>query len=246
MEYWSNSKFADVIRGTPKIKMGTSQQWYNWEKTAKQAHPIRFWIAEELLDFIQNFVQYPIIKLNEVRYYIMNRWISHTHRLTAHPSDIKPGTWIDVGDRFLPCMFNELVDFVEIETPAMSGLFNRSNWLFRRSDRHPEIGVAHLEWATKLKIDYVEETHPDYGKPTHQAIAAQEIIDLYNWWKTVYRNRPDPYDVYLGSDFVGTEPPDSIAMRTLFSSVNELEMKQQQEDEEMMIRLIKVRGSLWT
>jgi hypothetical protein len=113
--YWSCSKFADWLRGTPKLKCGTSEQWDAWYATSAKAHPIRYWIAEEGLDHISNVVFFIPDKLNDIRYYINNRWVSHSHALTAHPRDIKPGNWCDVGNRFLPCLFNELVDFVEIE-----------------------------------------------------------------------------------------------------------------------------------
>ena len=46
-KYWSNSAFADWIRGTDKIKVGTGKQWNAWEKQAKTFSPIRYWLAEE-------------------------------------------------------------------------------------------------------------------------------------------------------------------------------------------------------
>jgi len=113
--YWSCSRFADWLRGTPKLSAGTGKEWRQWRRAAKDAHPIRFWIVEEGLDYAQNFINWPADRFHDIRYYINNRWVSHTHRLTAHPRDIKPGSWCDVGNRFLPCLFNELVDFVEIE-----------------------------------------------------------------------------------------------------------------------------------
>ena len=113
--YWTIGKFADWLRGTPKLKCGTSEQWDDWYATAAKAHPIRYWIAEEGLDYLQKVVYYIPDRLNDVRYYVNNRWVSRSHSLTAHPRDIKPGQWQDVGNRFLPCLFNELQDFVEIE-----------------------------------------------------------------------------------------------------------------------------------
>lgn len=45
-EYWSCSKFADCLRGTPKIHSGTAEEWNGWEKTAKVKKE-RYWLAEE-------------------------------------------------------------------------------------------------------------------------------------------------------------------------------------------------------
>jgi len=52
--YWTCSKFADWIRGTTKLKCGTGKEWHEWEKAAKAKYPVRWWIAEEGLDHIQD------------------------------------------------------------------------------------------------------------------------------------------------------------------------------------------------
>ena len=115
-----------------------------------------------------------------------------------------------MGNRFLPCLFNELVDFVEIEQ-AWSHIawgdkearakydppFWASGWFRWRAWRSPHAGLDHLDWAMKLTMgsDWgVEKTSPDFGKPTSQAERAKEIKELYIWWTVTYRTRPDPYD----------------------------------------------------
>ena len=45
-KYWSCSKFADIIRGTPKLKWGNGDEWAQWKKAAREKHPMRYWIAE--------------------------------------------------------------------------------------------------------------------------------------------------------------------------------------------------------
>jgi len=274
--YWSNSAFADWIRKTPKPGALTSQGWGNWTRTAKAEHPVRYWIAEELLDYLQKTVYYIPDRLNDVRYYINNRWISRSHSLTAHPRDIKPGTWSDVGSRFLPCLFNELVDFVEIEQAWHHCLWSdeaktkynvpwwRSGWLRWRTWRNPEAGVEYLEWASSLTMgssfSYLP-THKDYNKPTQQAVSAREILDLYYWWKEEYPNRPDVHDVsgwsavcerrrqadpdaILGADDANAKER-AESTRALKLSAK-IEKQYEDEDERMMIRLIKIRQSLWT
>ena len=113
--YWTCSKFADWLRGTAKLGAGTAEQWDEWTTQAKLKHSFRYWLAEEGLDYLQKIVHYPTEKLYDFKYYVNNRWVSRSHSLTAHPRDIKPGQWHDVGNRCLPCLFNELVDFIEIE-----------------------------------------------------------------------------------------------------------------------------------
>jgi hypothetical protein len=273
--YWSCSKFADWLRGAVKPQSATMTEWKAWDIETKAKYPVRYWIAEEGLDFIQNTINWPADQLNNIRYYINNRWISKSHALTAHPRDIKPGAWADVGNRFLPCLFNELVDFVEIETAWHHCLFDkearvkysppwwRRGWLRWRTWRCAPAGVAYLDWAASLTMDEswgIEPTDEDYGQPTHQAVAAREVLALYTWWKQVYANRPDPYDAsgwtaiceQHGKDFVNIFDDSALTPQQNQSKNNSLELLHkieedyEREDTEMLIRLIKIRKGLWT
>ena len=272
--YWTIGKFADWLRGTPKLKCGTSEEWDDWEVRAKSAHPTRWWIAEEGLDYLQNIVYYIPDRLNDVRYYINNRWVSRSHSLTAHPRDIKPGNWCDVGNRFLPCLFNELVDFVEIEQAWHHCMWNddakkefevpwwRKGWLRWRTWRSPEAGMAYLTWASTLtNEEFLEEGEKHKAEPTYQAKAAKEIIELYTWWTTTYRNRPDPYDASGWTEYCelsrqanggklswsADKTPELKKMsNNSHKLLRKIEADYEKEDEQMMIRLIKIRQSLWT
>jgi hypothetical protein len=274
-KYWSCSPFADWVRGTPKGGAKTSEGWDEWTTEAQRYNPVRYWIAEEGLSYLQDFVTWPIRKIYDVKYYINNRWVSRTHSLTAHPKDIRPGQWQDVGNRFLPCLFNELIDFVEIET-AWSHIawgnkearakydppFWASGWWRWRTWRCPQAGLDHLDWAMTLtNSDWCSPEHPDYNKPTRQAINAKEIKELYLWWKEVYPNRPDPYDASgwtaycelsrLSNDGklnwgADKTPELKKASKLAHKELQKIEAAYEKEDEQMMIRLIKVRNSLWT
>ena len=276
LHYWSCSKFADWIRGTAKLSAGTSEEWDEWTTRAQMKHNFRYWLAEEGLDYLQTIVYYIPDKLNDVRYYINNRFVSRSHSLTAHARDIRPGSWSDVGNRFLPCMFNELVDFVEIEqawhhcmwSDDAKTKFNvpwyRSGWLRWRTWRCPEAGMEYLTWASGLVVDKDMGADPGekgYGEPTYQAAAAKEIIALYTWWTETYRNRPDPYEasgwtavceanrIANGGRLSFSAEKDPVLKKASDKShklLQKIEAAYEKEDEEMMIRLIKIRQSLWT
>jgi hypothetical protein len=271
--YWSCSKFADWLRGTNKPLALEIDAWDKWNETASKAHPIRFWLADEGLDFIQDFVTWPIRTLYDIKYYINNRWVTKTHALTAHPRDIKPGHWHDVGNRFLPCLFNELVDFVEVELAWWHIAWDdearkqfKSPWYARgwfrwRTWRSPEAGLANLEWQRQLrwKEDEVGKDSPNLGQLTPQAVKAQEILDLYTWWTQTYRNRPDPYEasgwtavcekareMNDGKLTFRTPPELKKEHDRAYKALTKMEAAYEAEDEAMMIRLIKVRHGLWT
>jgi hypothetical protein len=273
--YWTCSKFADWIRGTAKLGAGTSEEWDEWTTQAKMKHNFRYWLAEEGLDILQTIVYYPTDKLYDLKYYINNRYVTRSHALTAHARDIKPGNWSDVGNRFLPCLFNELVNFVEIET-AWSHVawgsaedrakyetpFWASGWFRWRTWRSPAAGLDHLDWAMTLtNEEWLEEGKKHEAVPTSQALAAKEIKELYLWWTVTYRNRPDPYDASGwtaaceaqrsengGKLSFGTpkNPALKKAQDKAHKLLQKIEDAYEKEDEAMLIRLIKIRQSLWT
>jgi hypothetical protein len=274
--YWSNSKFAQWLRGTEYPPFAGLGEWDTIHDRAKQAHPVRYWIAEEALDFLQDVITWPVRKLYDVKYYINNRWITRTNALVAHSRDIKSGSWRDVGDRFLPCLFNALVDFVEIELAwwhvawdkeaykKYKAPFWASGWFRWRTWRSPEAGLANLDWQRNLTWgddEGLDKDDPRYGTPTSQAVRAQEILDLYTWWTVTYRNRPDPMDASGWSahcDAMSTkygpglsswgkgDKKEKAESARTRKVMAKMEADYEKEDEAMMIRLIKVRHGLWT
>ena len=271
--YWSCSKFADWLRGTAKPRAETSKGWRLWNKAAKETHPIRYWIVEEGLDYAQNFVNWPSDRLNDVRYYINNRWIHTTHGMMSR--SLEPGKWHEFETRLLHSTFDQLVDFVEIEQAWHHVMWDekarekyqtpwwQKQWFFRWGKvwRCPEAGVEHLEWASDLNLnDFHSPGDPEYDQPSPQAIAAKELLELYNWWKFDRPSRPDPMDesgwtAYCemrrekGIDFLDFEdktPEEAALSKAALDKSQEIENQYDQEDEEMLIRLIKIRRSLWT
>jgi hypothetical protein len=273
--YWSCSKFADWVRGTPKLGAGTSEQWDEWSRKAQSHNRIRYWLAEEGLDYVSNVVYFIPDTIYAIKYYINNRWVSRTHSLTAHTRDIKPGSWCDVGNRFLPCLFNELVDFVEIELAwshiawgseedkaKYAAPFWASGWFRWRVWRCPEAGLDHLNWAMTLtNEEWLTEDKKGEAVPTSQATSAKEIKELYTWWTQTYRNRPDAYEasgwtaaceasrIANGGKLNWGQEKDPTLKKASDKAhklLQKIEADYEKEDEAMMIRLIKVRHGLWT
>ena len=215
--YWTCSKFADWLRGTAKLKAGTAEEWDDWTTAAQMKHNFRYWLAEEGLDYAQKIVYWPTDTLYAIKYYINNRFITRTHALTAHARDIKPGQWRDVGNRFLPCLFNELQDFVEVELAwwhlCWEGEEKRKQynmpwwavgWWRVRAWRCPQAGLDNLKWQSELRWsedEGFESGDPKIGQPTPQAVNALEILALYKWWTEVYHQRPDPHDASGWSEY---------------------------------------------
>ena len=268
--YWSCSEFANWLRGTDKPHCETSKGWRDWNKQAESANPWRYWLAEEGLDKLQNFIYWPADQLYKIKYWINNRFVTKTHALT---STLKRGEWHEFDERLLYCMFDELVNFVEIEQAWQHILWDEEarkkyhtpwyayGWFRWRTWRSPEAGLAYLEWASNLKKDdnYVSVDDPEYNKPTQQALDAIETQELYDWWKNIRPARPDPYDESgwsklcderiekNGDIFFNNETQEEKQKtRASIDIIDRLEKQYFEEDTQMMIRLINLRKSLWT
>jgi hypothetical protein len=114
---------------------------------------------------------------------------------------------------------------------------------------------------TLTNSDWCTPEDPNYSKPTGQAIRSKEIKELYLWWTTVYPNRPDPHDasgwseyceslrIKFGTNWIGRSDKDTASKKAgdkALKLTTKIEKAYDKEDEQMMIRLIKIRDSLWT
>jgi hypothetical protein len=103
----------------------------------------------------------------------------------------------------------------------------------------------------------VEESDENYGRPTGQALRAKEIKELYLWWTTIRPLRVDSmeasgWSAYCdrkrsdGTFFSILEKDDKVDTSAMMDMMDKMDTAYDKEDEEMMIRLIKARDSLWT
>ena len=274
--YWSCSKLADVIRGTKKPPAATMEEWRDWKKDAKAAHPFRYWLADEALDWAQDLVTLPVRKLYDVKYHMVNRWVTRTHTLTADAEHLPRGRWAEFDQRVLYCLFDELQNFVEVELAWHHIAWDKEarqkfktpfwavGWFRSRTWRSPAAGLEYLDWASNLRMDEswgVDPTDPKYNQSTQQAIAAKETRELYDWWVHRRPARPDPYEAsgwnlimdeehLLRNDVWAMRPEikqlRSDKTRAALDKIHELELQYDTEDTEMLKRLIDIRKHLWT
>lgn len=266
--YWSSSKFADWIRGKPSIEHGTSEEWDAWRKQAKRKR-FRYWLAEHGLDYLQSIICSPIALINAITRYIRHRFVAKTHALT---SNFKRGTWYEWDERLLYCVFDELINFVETEFAYQNYISSDEDrkkyhiqWYRKFLKlgvwRCPESGLDYLNWASALKYeeDELSKNDPKLGKPTPQASAAQEVLLLYRWWTIERPKRPDAADISgynthcierknTDNEILNSKKSenDLNEARALLDACNKIENEYDNEDTEMLIRLIKIRHYLWT
>jgi hypothetical protein len=234
INYWSCSNFANLIRGEEKPHALPWDEWETWRKESAKKHPYRYWVAEEGLDFLQDVVNFPLDVYHTIEVYVRNRYIDKLHYLRT---GLKPGTYYDLDWRILNGLFNELVIFVESEQAHLMKAYKDKKYKFVKG-RCKQAGLDYLNWAGQLKLneDYgFNPDHEEYGEPTAQAIDAQRILQLYNWWLD-RDNRIDPSTIFT------KEKDGKYYYRKIDKMLNDYD----QEDTKMLIELVKIRSSLWT
>lgn len=234
IHHWSCSKLANTIRGIEKPYALGWDEWETWRKEAEKKYPYRYWIAEKFLNKIQDIVCFPGDLLHAIKVYTRNRYFD---KLQYLKTDLKPGEYYDLDTRILHGLFNELVIYVESELGHTMKAYKDRKYKFVKG-RCKQAGLDHLDWAMNLNMneDYgVNPGDEDYGKPTEQAITAKEVFELYNWW-VGRENRPNPYELF-------TKEKDG---KHYYKKIGDMEDSYYEEDTNMLVRLVKIRNSLWT
>jgi hypothetical protein len=226
--YWCCTKFADVIRGVDKPKAASLKEWKRWRAGAKKTFPVRYWLTENLLDSIQRTVYAPYDILCDIQSYLLNRFVDRSNAIVAERDKIAPGAHADYGDKILPCLFGGLVDFVEVDLAfrrihycAACGYSNKIERNIFSRNRCAQAGIDQLE-------EYIRDNSSNKWY-------AKETLDLYIWW--VFQ-RPMRKEVHV--DWCNT-----LVDEKQLIAYNESIDRDEKEDTEMLIRLIKIRSFLW-
>jgi hypothetical protein len=155
--------------------------------------------------------------------------------------------------------FNLLVKFVEIEKGHLEIENNKEKylgpWWCRNWNRfqiklHPEAGVNYL----KSEIAWLDPMSVNDSMQLH---AYTEIWEIYHWWRYIRPNRPNPSDLSELKAFRELHPnvfpsshelsvDDSIKYRELMKLTRDISTQYDKEDDDMLIRLMKIRKNLWT
>jgi hypothetical protein len=258
--YFMDCKLNRYLRKKFGIEKPYALEWGGWEKwdaELKASKPLAFFFTETVPHFLDDTV-YSITEIwNKPKRYIRNRYIDRTHIL---PTDLQPGQWWDSDSRLVSGMRQLIIDHVEIELAWKNTWDESKKWKFV-SGRCSEAGLDYLQWEKSLRYDEtwgVDKTDEKFGQLTHQAISALEIEELYNWCKNL-PNRPDAMDVSGwsehcdllhadGNSFFAKEKTDEERERgnAAHKRLLEIEKKYDEEETEMLTRIVKIRKSLWT
>jgi hypothetical protein len=242
----------------------SSKGWRLFRQEYRQKAPIRFWIMHDLRRRTVLPVKW---KYEAIRDWIRYRTYDKYHIVKT---ELKPN-YYDKRTIMLHVNFDMLKDFVEGELAWRSWCFEDSDrreklsfWKrklplgYKWSFRDPVRGMKHLEWEATLD----DPSLPPHEQSPGQAIAAREKIALYKWW---VETRPARVEIELLSPrkkVANDDDEDSLLdifdtdydrtteeYKAYIESIekrNEQDEQWDNEDEAMLIRLMKIRKTLWT
>jgi hypothetical protein len=234
------------------------EEWDEWNNKAKE-NKLKWFIAETIPTWFAVTFQY---RYENFISKLKSKYIRKHNIITI--DSLKDDEWYDTDTRLMHGMFQLLVDFVELEKAHMEIAFNMDNppkYMLKAKYRSASAGLKYLEWESEL------------GKEggLNQAKHAKKVRDLYMWWKFVRPARTELMDVkgvmdMSSSEFYSDLDSDDSKERVsnmladidrrkekepeLYESVNkayeDAEKAYNNEDEKMLIQLVKIRKSLWT
>jgi len=252
MLYLGEHKWVVTLRerfGINKPEYAQMHEWDEINARIRQEHPVGWFLTETLPDWIEavyNFITSPYYS---TRYYIRNRFYRKTHILRT---DCVPGEYSDTDERIISGLTNAIIDYVEVELAykhKWCGSDEVPNAIWKNG-RCPELGLKYLEWEMELDDPALDE----YSRADSQANNAREVKVIYDWAKA-RPDRPDPMEISGWSEFCAKYPsmwrkqetPEQAEESAVaLKKVCEIEKQYNQEDEDMLIRIIKIRKSLWT
>lgn len=225
--YWSCSKLSKKILGTPKPSSATFEEWREWRRVSKKTRPIRYWIAEELLNRLQDIWLFPSDCWQSIRIYFNNRFLQKTHALEASKKHLTRGVWYELDDKILPCLFDEFVKFVDNEISLKA--------LVESSTMNIETGP----WVNARREMLLLYWWWTEARPSRVA-ANYNLILFFAEMREKYRS----FDHF---NYIDKMTPEEITRREqLLQQETEQEAQYENEDTIMLTRLIRIRKHFWS
>ena len=239
----------------------SSEEWEKIEDNMKTNHKVLHFIFDTFPEFF-----WPLKRAcNSIREWVMYRTYRRYHIIKT---DLEPG-YYDADQLLLHGMFTVLKNYVEIECSHMfmwcmdNKLTKLEKFMsrFRMLRRFLDLRRFGMSY---LKYDHIEGKEPSQFYEgeleclQNQMKWEKEVLDLYIWWTVTRPSRLNDMDVSGLSLWYDEYPLDGNIWkcfnnregqemwRILNKRNDEVEKKHNEEDAEMMIRLVKVRGHLWT
>lgn len=196
--------------------------------------------------------------INDYKWKFIHRYIKKHQYFLVH-TGLAPG-YYDIDTRMLWANFNLLCSYVENELLITS--CDIYEW-----EKKLNFGLSYGEWEMEYclknkQFQYTDNflrANPFLGQVTTNKTNGRtcfftEVFDLYKWWKQNRFLKPAPLDTFINNEYFNktnllegdNEDRKDELIYKIHTMQSQYEENQIKEEEEMLIRLIKIRTKLWT
>lgn len=228
----------------------TMEGWNKFEKDFKENAPIRYFLMRDgFHTHIMNRIRWAVRDaLYAVKYSVTKPDIVRTDLSRSYH---------DKSEIMFHACFSLLVDYVEKECAHMNCVFGEKEkqkelmgwkrflpyFLRFSQNRNKEFGIEYLRWEISLG-----------DESPYQAETAGKILDLYLWYTEVRPTRtspecpeiPEQTGIFFSTEWEENNPEEYAKFKEWCDDTARLETLWQEEDDKMLVKLVKVRESLWT
>lgn len=264
--------FIETVLKINRPNSASMADWDRWDETLRTTRPVAYWLTERLPRMVYRLHSRTFGRISRLRHYLMNGLVSKTHALTS--TSLKFGVWHDLDSRILHCTMDSLVSFIEVDMAGLWQAGKGKKVERSAADGLAYLDWACSLSVSEFNNEDKGGTPTD--EPSEQALDAREIRRVYIWWTIERLKRIDPseesgLDQFCESmDLKYPRLPNStggLSRRTwhhhydnspvltkeedetyglLIKKTMAIETARDNEDEEMLISVIKKRKSLWT
>ncbi len=218
----------------PKVA-GTIKEFSDWRKKLTAEYPIRYKIITARKNLYKRLILLPKIRLKDAYWWVQYR-VNPKHKYTTIKlKRLDPG-YHDPETLLFYSMFEIFEEFMKTQ-----------------------LADSHVKWVL-TKDDFEKWMIEDDPKSVEKEIKSRndlwdEMNAIYDWWIDVYPNREDTLPEYptlpkeWGLLSVFNEDFDDEEIMIEYKRVIKIHLEMEEgwnkEDEEMMIRLVKIHANLW-
>jgi hypothetical protein len=218
---WSTTNALESAQFSDEPKGKT---WEDWRATVKEMHPIKYWCAETAPDFARYNIWLPVARpIENVRYWLVSHLIPSRR---YHMLDLRQPCIKDSQD----CYRYGWADVPEKMLYAMFNLLGE----YLNKEEPGDLSLYYTHEQIEADI---------YLKAQHEAF--EEANAIYYWW-TVARHEETARCEKLFDDYLKARKNKTPDRDFLKVSHRTQEKMNEDKVEEMIVRLMKIRRTLWT
>jgi hypothetical protein len=231
--------------------------WDNFYDDAKRKYPTSFFFGYTVPKFLERMWH----RLSDVPYWLRTHIYNRYHIINVKQPKGSPDQysydwgWIDRSHVLPLAMFNILCDFVENEfMPQYWWRYDekkRKSYYVKKNERKTwqQVLEEYSEANDPKESDY--EFDYEYASVIHSRKYNRELLTIYKWWKVdrleLCKKDDDTSNEWYNFKMNSNRTEDeNNKEKELFDLSMGAEEELHKQEEDMLIRLVKIKGGLWT